>query len=53
MVIVDSTVWIDYLRGTENAETAWLDSQMQRQRLGLLDLILYEVLQGGVSRYRV
>jgi hypothetical protein len=46
MVIVDSTVWIDYLRGTENAETAWLDSQMQRQRLGLLDLILYEVLQG-------
>jgi predicted nucleic acid-binding protein len=46
MVIVDSTVWIDYLRGTENAETAWLDRQMQRQRLGLLDLILCEVLQG-------
>ena len=46
MVIVDSTVWIDYLRGTENAETAWLDRQMQQQRLGLLDLILCEVLQG-------
>jgi predicted nucleic acid-binding protein len=46
MVIVDSTVWIDYLRGTENAETAWLDRQAQQQRLGLLDLILCEVLQG-------
>ncbi|HEY6763890.1 MAG TPA: PIN domain nuclease [Candidatus Sulfotelmatobacter sp.] len=46
MVIVDSTVWIDYLRGTENAETGWLDGQLQRQRLGLIDLILGEVLQG-------
>ena len=46
MVIIDSTVWIDYLRGAENAETAWLDGQMQRQRLGLIDLILCEVLQG-------
>jgi predicted nucleic acid-binding protein len=46
MVIVDGTVWIDYLRGTENAETSWLDRQIQRQRLGLLDLTLCEVLQG-------
>ncbi|MGA8429474.1 MAG: PIN domain nuclease [Candidatus Sulfotelmatobacter sp.] len=46
MVIVDSTVWIDYLRGAENAETVWLDEQMRRQRLGLIDLSLCEVLQG-------
>lgn len=46
MVIVDTTVWIDYLRGTENAETGWLDRELQRQRLGLTDLILCEVLQG-------
>ncbi len=46
MVIVDTTVWIDYLRGTENPETLWLDRQLQRQRLGLTDLILCEVLQG-------
>jgi predicted nucleic acid-binding protein len=46
MVIVDTTVWIDYLRGTENAETRWLDSELQNQRLGLTDLILCEVLQG-------
>ena len=46
MVIVDTTVWIDYLRGTENPETHWLDRELQRQRLGLTDLILCEVLQG-------
>lgn len=46
MVIVDTTVWIDYLRGVENPETLWLDRELQRQRLGLTDLILCEVLQG-------
>jgi hypothetical protein len=46
MVIVDTTVWIDYLRGTENPETHWLDRELQGQRLGLTDLILCEVLQG-------
>jgi predicted nucleic acid-binding protein len=46
MVIVDTTVWIDYLRGTQNPETLWLDRELTRQRLGLTDLILCEVLQG-------
>jgi hypothetical protein len=46
MVIVDTTVWIDYLRGTDNAETRWLDLSLDGQRLGLTDLILCEVLQG-------
>jgi predicted nucleic acid-binding protein len=46
VVIIDTTVWIDYLRGAENPETHWLDRELQRQRLGLTDLILCEVLQG-------
>jgi predicted nucleic acid-binding protein len=46
VVIVDTTVWIDYLRGTENPETRWLDRELQQQRLGMTDLILCEVLQG-------
>jgi len=46
MVIVDTTVWIDYLRDDVNPETLWLDRELQRQRLGLTDLILCEVLQG-------
>lgn len=46
MVIIDTTVWIEYLRGAENPETEWLNRELQRQRLGLTDLILCEVLQG-------
>jgi hypothetical protein len=46
MVIVDTTVWIDYLRGADNPETVWLDQELTHQRLGLTDLILCEVLQG-------
>jgi predicted nucleic acid-binding protein len=46
MVIVDTTVWIDYLRGRRNRETDFLDGELGRQRFGLLDLILCEVLQG-------
>jgi predicted nucleic acid-binding protein len=46
MTIVDTTVWIDYLRGAANPHTDWLDRELDRQRLGLTDLILCEVLQG-------
>lgn len=46
MVIVDTTVWVDYLRGISNPETDWLDAALDRQRLGVLDLIVCEVLQG-------
>ena len=46
MVIVDTTVWIDYLGGIVSGETAWLELALSRERLGLTDLILSEVLQG-------
>jgi len=46
MVIVDTTVWIDYFRAISNPETEWLDGELERQRLGLTDVILCEVLQG-------
>jgi predicted nucleic acid-binding protein len=46
MVIVDTTVWIDYFYGVRTLQTDWLDVQLARQRLGLTDLILCEVLQG-------
>lgn len=46
MVIVDTTVWIDYLAGTATRQTSWLHQELGRQPLGLTDLILCEVLQG-------
>jgi len=46
MVLVDASVWIDYLRGSSTAEADWLDQQLGSQPLGLADLTLCEVLQG-------
>ncbi len=46
MVIVDTTVWIDYLGGLRTRETDWLDGEVERRRLGITDIILCEVLQG-------
>jgi predicted nucleic acid-binding protein len=46
MVIVDSTVWIDYLNGVASPESEWLDREITRQRLGLIDLMVCEILQG-------
>jgi len=46
VVIVDTTVWVDYLRGTRNPETDWLDARLGREPLGITDVILCEVLQG-------
>lgn len=45
MVIVDTSVWFDYFAGVLNAETGWLDVEMGKQRLGVTDLILCEILQ--------
>jgi predicted nucleic acid-binding protein len=39
-------VWIDYFGGASNPETDWLHVEMDRQRLGLTDVILCEILQG-------
>ena len=46
MTIVDTTVWVDYLRGVATPQTEWLDANLLRERLGLTDRILCEVLQG-------
>jgi predicted nucleic acid-binding protein len=52
MVIVDSSVWIDYYCAQDNAQTAWLDREMARLRLGLTDGILCKVLQASPSERR-
>ena len=49
MVIVDTTVWIDYFRGRRTAQTQWLDQALGVTRVGLCDLILCEILQGMQS----
>ena len=46
MILVDSSVWIDYFRGTLTPQTEKLDSLLGQEPLAIGDLILIEVLQG-------
>lgn len=46
MILVDSSVWIDYFRGQATPQTDRLDSLLATDLLGISDLMLVEVLQG-------
>ena len=46
MILVDSSVWIDYFRGRSTPQTDTLDSLLGSEPLAIGDLILTEVLQG-------
>ena len=46
MILVDSSVWVDYFKGTITAQTARLDGLLGNEPLAIGDLILTEVLQG-------
>jgi len=46
LILVDSSVWIDYFRGTITAKTELLDTLLGREPLAIGDFMLTEVLQG-------
>ena len=46
MMVVDSSVWIDYFRGVTTPQTERLDALLGTEPLAVGDLILTEVLQG-------
>ena len=46
MILVDSSVWIDYLRGVSSPASDKLDSLLGVAPLAVGDLIVTEVLQG-------
>ena len=46
MILVDSSVWIDYFRSADTPQVALLDSYFGRSSLAVGDLIAAEVLQG-------
>jgi len=54
MVIVDSSVWIDFLNQRQTPQTHWLQASRNLDRVGLTTLALAEVLQGirHDSRFR-
>ena len=46
MILVDSSVWIDFFRNNPTAQAEWLDRNLGTEGLVVGDLILAEVLQG-------
>jgi predicted nucleic acid-binding protein len=46
VILVDSSVWIDYFNGSATVATERLDGLLSREQLAVGDLILTEVLQG-------
>ncbi|WP_433852477.1 type II toxin-antitoxin system VapC family toxin [Stenotrophomonas nitritireducens] len=46
MILVDSSVWIDYFRGVKNPQTDTLDGLLASEPVAVGDLMLAEVLQG-------
>ena len=46
MVVVDSSVWVDYFNSRFTAETNQLDAFLGTEPVAIGDLILVEVLQG-------
>jgi predicted nucleic acid-binding protein len=46
LILVDSSVWIDYFRGRATVQAGILDRLLGQQPLAIGDLMLTEVLQG-------
>ena len=46
MILVDSSVWIDYFNGVDNKQTDTLNDVLGLKPIAIGDLILTEVLQG-------
>jgi len=46
VILVDSSVWIDYFRSADTPQVVLLDSLLGRSALAVGDLIAAEVLQG-------
>ena len=46
MILVDTSVWIDYFKGLDTQETNLLDLSLGNNDVAIGDLILLEILQG-------
>jgi predicted nucleic acid-binding protein len=51
VIVVDSSVWIDFLNGRETDQSRVLKKILGTQQVGMPDLVLAEVLQGTKSEW--
>jgi len=53
MIVVDSSVWIDYFHSQDTQQAVWLEAALGVRAIGLTNLILCEVLQGVRHQHRL
>lgn len=53
MVLVDTSVWIDYFRGVLSPQTDRLHALLDEERIATGDLILTELLQGFRTKTQI
>lgn len=46
MILVDSSVWVDFFRNHPTAQAEWLDRNLGAETVVVADLVLAEVLRG-------
>lgn len=46
MILVDTSVWVDFFRNAPSPQAEWLDRHLGTETIVIGDLILAEVLQG-------
>jgi hypothetical protein len=46
LIIADSSVWIDFFRGSDSAHVAALARELDEDNVAIADLVLMEVLRG-------
>ena len=49
MIMVDTSVWVDYFNGVESIQTGYLDQCLSEETVLIGDIILTEILQGFAS----
>jgi predicted nucleic acid-binding protein len=53
MVLADTSIWIDYFRGADSAQTDRLNELLDSERVAIGDLIIVELLQGFRTKSQI
>jgi predicted nucleic acid-binding protein len=53
MVLVDTSVWVDYFRGIHSSQTNLLNELLNDERIATGDLIIVELMQGFRTRSQI
>jgi predicted nucleic acid-binding protein len=53
MILVDTSVWVDYFRGVYSPQTDRLNELLNEERMATGDLIIVELMQGFRTRSQI